>query len=58
MKAARIHAYGDPSQIRIADAAMPSLNPDDVLIRTAAASINPVEWNIRAGQCLLRFILN
>ncbi len=49
MKAARIHAYGDANRIQIEDAPMPVLNDDDVLIRAVAASVNPVDWKIRAG---------
>lgn len=49
MKAARIHAYGDASQIKIEEAPLPTLNPDDVLIRAIATSVNPVDWKIRAG---------
>lgn len=49
MKAARIHAYGDADQIRIEDAPLPAIGPDDVLIRAVAASVNPVDWKIRRG---------
>lgn len=49
MKAARIHAYGDTSEIRIEDAPLPTLAPDDVLIRVVATSVNPVDWKIRKG---------
>lgn len=49
MKAARIHAYGDASQIKIEDAPLPTLNSDDVLIRVVATSVNPVDWKIRKG---------
>lgn len=49
MKAARIHAYGDASQIRIEDAPVPTLKDDDVLIRVVATSVNPVDWKIRQG---------
>lgn len=49
MKAARIHAYGDASQIKIEDAPLPTLNDDDVLIRVVATSVNPVDWKIRKG---------
>jgi len=49
MKAARIHAYGDADQIRVEDAPMPAIGPDDLLIRTVAASVNPVDWKIRRG---------
>ena len=49
MKAARIHAYGASSEIRIEDAPLPTLAPDDVLIRVVATSVNPVDWKIRKG---------
>ncbi len=49
MKAARIHAYGASSEIRIEDAPVPVLNDDDVLIRVVATSVNPVDWKIRKG---------
>jgi NADPH:quinone reductase-like Zn-dependent oxidoreductase len=49
MKAARIHAYGASSEIRIEDAPLPALQADDVLIRVVATSVNPVDWKIRKG---------
>ena len=49
MKAARIHAYGASSEIRIEDAPLPALADDDVLIRVVATSVNPVDWKIRKG---------
>jgi NADPH:quinone reductase-like Zn-dependent oxidoreductase len=49
MKAARIHAYGASSEIRIEDAPLPILADDDVLIRVVATSVNPVDWKIRKG---------
>lgn len=49
MKAARIHAYGASSEIRIEDAPLPTLNDDDLLIRVVATSVNPVDWKIRKG---------
>ena len=49
MQAARIHAYGASSEIRIEDAPLPILNDDDVLIRVVATSVNPVDWKIRKG---------
>jgi NADPH:quinone reductase-like Zn-dependent oxidoreductase len=49
MKAARIHAYGASSEIRIEDAPLPTLANDDVLIRVVATSVNPVDWKIRKG---------
>lgn len=49
MKAARIHAYGTPDVIRVEDAPLPKIGPDDVLVRSIAASVNPVDWKIRRG---------
>ena len=50
MKAARIHAYGTPDVIRVEEAPLPQIGPDDVLVRTVAASVNPVDWKIRRGH--------
>ncbi|HLP96950.1 MAG TPA: NADP-dependent oxidoreductase [Sideroxyarcus sp.] len=49
MKAVRIHAYGDASELRYEDAPMPDIAHDDVLVRVVAASVNPVDWKIREG---------
>lgn len=49
MKAVRIHAYGGPELLHYEDVSMPSLNPDDLLIRVRAAAVNPVDWKIREG---------
>lgn len=49
MKAARIHAYGESSVIRVEDAPLPALQADEVLIRVVATSVNPVDWKIRKG---------
>ena len=43
MKAIRIHEYGDASTLRYEDASMPTLQPDDVLIRVAATSLYPID---------------
>jgi NADPH:quinone reductase-like Zn-dependent oxidoreductase len=49
MKAARIHAYGASSEIRIEEAPLPALQADELLIRVVATSVNPVDWKIRKG---------
>ena len=49
MKAIRIHEYGDASTLRYEDSPMPTLQPDEVLIRVAATSFNPIDAKIRAG---------
>lgn len=49
MKAIRIHEYGDAATLRYEDAPLPVLQPDEVLIRVAATSFNPIDMKIRAG---------
>jgi NADPH:quinone reductase-like Zn-dependent oxidoreductase len=52
MKAVRLHAYGTPDSLRLEEVPLPALLPHQVLIKTAAASINPVDWKIREGYML------
>ena len=50
MRAVRIHAYGGPEQLRFEeDVPEPQVSADTVLIETAAASVNPIDWKIRSG---------
>ncbi|MDP4148856.1 MAG: NADP-dependent oxidoreductase [Bacteroidota bacterium] len=49
MKAVQIHHYGGPEELKYEDADDPVINPDDVLIRVHATSVNPVDWKIRNG---------
>ena len=51
MKAVRIYEYGGPEKL-VFDGSIPdpSLQRGSVLIRTAAASVNPIDWKIRAGS--------
>jgi NADPH:quinone reductase-like Zn-dependent oxidoreductase len=50
MKAVRIHAYGGPEQLQFEDGVPdPQITADQVLIRSAAASVNPIDWKIRSG---------
>lgn len=48
-QAVRLHEYGDRSVLKLETAPIPTLNPDDVLIKVHATSINPVDWKIRKG---------
>ncbi|CUI05463.1 Bifunctional protein: zinc-containing alcohol dehydrogenase; quinone oxidoreductase (NADPH:quinone reductase); Similar to arginate lyase [Janthinobacterium sp. CG23_2] len=50
MKAIRIHAYGDASQMQLEEVPVPSCGPNDVLVRVIAAGINPIDWKIRSGN--------
>lgn len=49
MKAMRYHQYGDPDVLRHEDVDRPDPAADQVLIRVAATSFNPVDAAIRAG---------
>jgi hypothetical protein len=49
MKAAVIHAYGSPDELKFDDMPDPSPGPGEVLIRTAATSINPLDVKMRSG---------
>ncbi|WP_308209043.1 zinc-binding dehydrogenase [Actinoallomurus purpureus] len=49
MKAARIHEYGDAGVIRHEEVPRPVPEPDEVLIRVAAASYNPSDAALRSG---------
>lgn len=50
MKAIRIHQYGTGAELKYEDAPMPILGATDVLVKTVASSVNPIDWKIRAGH--------
>jgi len=50
MKASVIHEYGGPEVLRYEDYPDPVLQPDEVLIRVAAAGVNPVDALERSGE--------
>jgi len=50
MKAARIHQFGPPSVIVLDDLPCPVPDPDQVLIRVAAAGVGPWDALIRDGK--------
>jgi NADPH:quinone reductase-like Zn-dependent oxidoreductase len=49
MKAIRIHNYGGPEVLRFEDAPRPAPGAGELLIKVHAASVNPVDWKLRAG---------
>ena len=55
MKAVRLHEYGAPSKLIYEDAPDPIPAEGEVLVSTAAASINPVDYKIRQGGYQHRF---
>ena len=55
MKAVRLYSYGDPSQLRYEETAMPKYGDNEVLVRVHATSINPIDVKIRSGAAKSRF---
>ncbi len=55
MKAVVIHKYGGPDELKWEDVADPEAGPDEVLVKVAAASINPVDYKMRSGEAKERF---
>lgn len=49
MKAVVIHEYGGPEVLKYEDHPDPAIGPGEVLIRVAAASINPIDTILRSG---------
>jgi NADPH:quinone reductase-like Zn-dependent oxidoreductase len=49
MKAVVIRAYGGPEVLKFEERPDPIAGPGDVLVRVAAASVNPFDWKLRAG---------
>lgn len=49
MKAVRLHAYGGVDQLRYEEVPTPEPGPDEVLVKVAATSVNPIDWKLRSG---------
>ncbi|GHK03652.1 NADP-dependent oxidoreductase [Streptomyces sp. NPDC003753] len=49
MKAVVTTAVGVPDVLRLTDLPTPAPIPTEVLVKVAAAGVNPVDWKIRAG---------
>ena len=43
------HEYGGPGKLKYEEVPDPTPGPGEVLVRTAATSVNPVDWKIRSG---------
>jgi alcohol dehydrogenase len=50
MRACLIRAYGGPERVQLSDLPEPQVGASDVLIEMRGASINPVDFKIRAGK--------
>jgi len=49
MKAIVVHQYGGPEVLKFEDYPDPVQGPGEVLVRVAAASVNPIDYKRRAG---------
>jgi hypothetical protein len=49
MKAIRIHSFGGPEVLKLEEIDAPPVALDGVVVKIAAASINPVDYKIRNG---------
>jgi len=56
MRAWRVHEFGGPEVLRLDTVPVPSAGAGEILIKVAAASINPIDWKMRSGH--LRGIVN
>ena len=54
MKAVAQHAFGGPEVLAVTDLPRPKADRGELLIRTLAAGVNPVDWKIREGQLASR----
>jgi NADPH:quinone reductase-like Zn-dependent oxidoreductase len=50
MKAVVLHEYGPPSNLIYEDAPDPIAGPNQLLIETHAAGLNPIDWKMRSGH--------
>jgi NADPH:quinone reductase-like Zn-dependent oxidoreductase len=49
MKAVVLKEYGDADRLELGEVPDPRPGPGEVLVRVAAASINPIDWKLRSG---------
>ena len=49
MKAVVLHEYGGPDKLKYEDVPDPVAAPDQLLIRLAATSVNPIDYKLRSG---------
>lgn len=50
MRAVRVHDFGGPNMLSYDEVAIPEPGPGEVLIRVAAAGLNPPDWYVREGM--------
>jgi NADPH:quinone reductase-like Zn-dependent oxidoreductase len=49
MKAVTVHQYGGSGVLQLEEVKIPSIQPDEVLVRVHSAGVNPIDWKIREG---------
>ncbi len=49
MKAALLIGYGGVDQLEIRETPEPTVGPGEIKVRVVGASINPIDWKLRAG---------
>jgi len=50
MKAVLMHGYGAVDQLRYEEVPVPIPGPNEILVKLAATSVNPIDWKIRRGD--------
>jgi NADPH:quinone reductase-like Zn-dependent oxidoreductase len=55
LRAIRVERFGGPEALRLVSMEPPAPGPGEVLVRVAAAGVNPVDWKVRAGGAGERF---
>jgi len=50
MKAIVLPAYGNVDQLELRDTPEPALGANEINVRMAGASINPIDWKLRSGE--------
>ena len=55
MRAVVVERFGGPEVMQVGSLEEPTPGPGEVLVRVAAAGVNPVDWKVRAGAAGERF---
>src|SRR3546814_4906139 len=50
MRTVEITGFGGPEVLRIGEASRPKAAPGQIVVKVAAAGVNPVDWKVRAGH--------